>query len=110
MVTRAELHAAQARGMSEEELQRKVMGAAADLGWKTWHPTISIYSKRGWPDLVLAHPKRGRIMFRELKKETGDVSPSQQEWLATLTACGMDAAVWRPLDWVTGRITKELQP
>lgn len=108
MATRAEVHALQAAAMDEAELQREVIKLATQHGWRSWHPTIAVYSKRGWPDLVLANPRQGRILFRELKQQTGKVSDSQQEWLDTLRACGQDAAVWRPIDWVTGTITREL--
>ncbi len=110
MATRAEIHALQAKAMTEADLQREVEKAAKQLGWRVWHPRIAVYSQGGWPDLCLAHPGQGRVLFRELKTEAGRVTPSQQDWLAALTACGQDAAVWRPIDWYTGRITKELQP
>ena len=108
MATRAEVHALQAAAMDEAELQRKVEKAARDAGWRVWHPRIAVYSQGGWPDLVCAHPGQGRVIFRELKKQTGKVTDQQAEWLDTLTACGQDAAVWRPIDWVTGAITREL--
>lgn len=108
MATRAEVHALQAAAMDEAELQRKVEAAARAAGWRVWHPRIAVYSQGGWPDLVCAHPGQGRVIFRELKKQTGKVTDQQAEWLATLTACGQDVAVWRPIDWYDGTITREL--
>lgn len=54
--------------------------------------------KRGWLDIVLAHPARGLLLFRELKTNTGKVTPDQQKWLDVLAARGLDVGVWRPRD------------
>lgn len=59
-------------------------------GWVT--PT----SKRGWPDLVLWHPRQQRVLFVELKADDGKVTPEQAEVLAGLWAAGAEVGVWRP--------------
>lgn len=53
---------------------------------------------KGWPDLVLVHPRRGLLLVRELKSDRGRVRPEQKEWLEALRAVGVDADVWRPRD------------
>jgi hypothetical protein len=84
--------------VTEAQFQRQVIDLAKLAGWRVFHPRISIQSVPGWPDLVLV---RDRILFRELKSESGQTTPEQDAWLAALTAAGADAAVWRPADLET---------
>ena len=56
-------------------------------------------SSPGWPNLALVHPTRCLFLLAELKTETGRVKPEQEQWLAWLTAAGVDARLWRPSDW-----------
>jgi hypothetical protein len=52
----------------------------------------------GWPDLVLVRPPR--IIFAELKSESGKVRPEQTEWLSVLRLLpGAETHLWRPADW-----------
>lgn len=118
--------------MSEAEFQASVVKTARDLGWgvslAAWkrdnaeleaygqpaaaleglvfHPRFSVGSEPGWPDLVLVRRRDRRVLFRELKSDHGVVHPRQAAVLDLLTACGLDAAVWRPADME--RIGKEL--
>lgn len=120
------------RPMSEAEFQAAVVKTARDLGWgvslAAWkrdnaelavygqapeplaglvfHPRFSVGSEPGWPDLVLVRRRDHRVLFRELKSDAGVVHPRQAAVLELLTACGLDAAVWRPRD--LGRIGREL--
>lgn len=90
---------------SEREFQREVIKMAESLGWyvnhalpgkgRNKHLTLFI-GKRGFPDLVLCRPPR--LIFAELKSETGKLSTDQQEWLEALRACGAEVYVWRPSD------------
>ena len=105
--------------ITEKELQSTVIGWAETYGWLVYHqvdmgfqdPTTGKWkhSRRigpGFPDLVLVHPKRGRLIFAELKAEKGKLKPHQQEWLDALdNARSKDkpghthmVAVWRPSD------------
>lgn len=88
---------------SERDWQRQVIAAAELHGWRCWHDYDSRRNTAGWPDLVLCHPPRldrpGRALFVELKTATGRVSPTQQQWLDLLAACGLEVDVWRPADW-----------
>ena len=121
-----------ARPMSEADFQGRVTKLARDLGWgvslAAWkgvneqlaaygqppadleglvfHPRFSVGSEPGWPDLCLMRRRDGRVLFRELKSDAGVVHPRQAAVLNLMTACGLDAAVWRPAD--LERIGKEL--
>ena len=103
----------------EKDLQRAVIDLAERLGWRVMHihdsrrevrPGMCVGDRevRGWPDLTLVHPGKGRIMWRELKSSTGTLTDAQRGWLHDLRCCGMDAGVWTTDDWPV-RISAELQ-
>ena len=71
-----------------------------------FHPRFSVGSEPGWPDLVLIRRRDKRVLFRELKSDVGRVTDRQAAVLDLLTACGLDAGVWRPSDME--RIGREL--
>jgi len=93
-----------ARAMSEKQFQAVVVASAGRHGWLVYHTYDSRRSAPGYPDLHLVHVNAGLSVFRELKTETGRLSPDQRTWLEAITATGGDAAVWRPMDWFTGHI------
>lgn len=95
-----------AAGMSEDQLQRGVERLARSLGWLAYHTHDSRRSSPGFPDLVLV--RGDRVLFRELKTEKGRATPAQKTWLAALTAAGMDAGLWRPVQWFDRTIEREL--
>lgn len=106
--------------MTEAEFQQKVIDVARMYGWKVFHARPARFADgrvathftgdAGFPDLVLAHVKRG-IVFAELKSETGRTSPEQLEWIETMRA-HMEAYVWRPADWpqILRRLTRHDRP
>ena len=113
------------RAMSEKQWQSQVIQAAKAHGWLYYHTYDSRRSKEGFPDLVLV--RSPRLIFAELKTETGEVSAEQQVWLDELRKsheitvgefsvacerCGelhvgeiaakadvAEVYVWRPSDW-----------
>jgi hypothetical protein len=111
----------------EAAFQRHVESLASMLGWRSFHVSDSRkVTKRGvvgdrrikgFPDLVLIKPLAGhrhagspaadRVLFRELKTDTGRLSPEQREVLEQLAAAGANVDVWRPAD--LGRIEQELK-
>lgn len=101
--------ALQAKAMSERQLQELIIGLAKRMGWLSFHDYDSRRSTPGFPDLVLVHPRQRRILWRELKSETGTTTPEQKAWISALSLVGADVDVWRPRDWVSGRIERELR-
>lgn len=83
--------------MNETQWQKWVLEYAALRGWSRQHSRkTAIYRKdgtvrhataisgdAGYPDLTLA--RNGRIVFFELKSETGQLSIEQQDWLSSLS-------------------------
>ena len=94
--------------MTEKDLQAAVVRLAGYAGYMAYHTYDSRRSASGFPDLVLVNPDTGRLLWRELKTDTGRLTDAQENWLRALRAAGQDAAVWRPADWTAGRIEREL--
>ena len=93
--------------MTEAEFQQAVIDLARMTGWLVFHDHDSRRNTPGFPDLVLAHPKRG-VIFAELKSATGRLRPEQSRWLEVLALAGCETYVWRPADMqaITERLTQ----
>jgi hypothetical protein len=107
MVTQGEYQAACAKVMPEKDLLASVREMAVTLGFLVYHTHDSRRSEGGWPDVAIAG--HGRLLVRELKRQSGVVTPEQKVWLATLADAGVDAGVWRPADLLSGAILDELK-
>lgn len=79
--------------MTEKQFQEAVVEMAQILGWRVYHTFDSRRSAPGFPDLVLV---RDRIVYLELKTETGRISAQQADWIAAINAAGGNALVVRP--------------
>lgn len=104
------------RAIPEEQLRVDFAEAAGYLGWRFMHISDSRKVVRrdgkdiavgdeeckGWPDLFLAHPRSGRLLAVEVKRELEKVTPEQQAWLDDLAACGVATFVLRPSTWDEG--------
>lgn len=104
-----DFRALQAKAMSERQLQELIIELAKRMGWLAYHTFDSRRSTPGFLDLVMVHPRQRRILWRELKSETGTTTPEQKAWISALSLVGADVDVWRPRDWVSGRIERELR-
>ena len=92
--------------MSESQLSVHVRSALVLLHLRGYHTYNSRRSEPGFPDWVIVGQ---HLMFRELKTERGRLSAAQIAWLDDLKAAGQDAGIWRPSDWLSGRILSELK-
>ncbi|MGP5219417.1 VRR-NUC domain-containing protein [Arthrobacter rhombi] len=100
--------AGQVLAWSEKEFQQQVVDAAKRLGWLAYHTHDSRRSEPGFPDLVLVHPVKGLVMFRELKTQKGRTSTAQDTWIKALRAAGQNVSIWRPADYVSREIHRVL--
>jgi len=107
----------------EGKLQREIISYCDDLDarllllfpgvpgmrLKVHHEVDSKKSRRGLPDLIIAGP--GGLLIVELKRQdkAAQATVEQNEWLDTLAASGHAAYLWRPEDWVSGKIQREIQ-
>lgn len=74
-------------------------------GWRT--PTRGDWGA-GWPDLTLISPRRGRLVFAELKTESGKLAPEQEAVIMGMKRAGLEAWLWRPSDLDNGTILRIL--
>jgi hypothetical protein len=90
------------RAISEKDFLSTVTKLALLLGWLVYHAPDNLPGPGGWvqniragfPDLVLVRGKR--LLFLELKRETGKTTQAQDEWLFALRDAGVEAWVVRP--------------
>jgi hypothetical protein len=81
---------------TEKQFQSQVVELATVLGWRVYHTWNSIHSVRGFPDLVLC---RERLIFVELKSDSGKLSSHQESWIESLKIAQSEVYVWRPKDF-----------
>lgn len=104
--------------MRESQLQSAIIEAAQRLGFRVMHQqaamrrdgswVTAIAGSPGWPDLVLLRPPR--LIVAELKSVKGVLSQEQALWLNGLKlVAGVEAYLWRPGDWTSGRIEEVLR-
>jgi hypothetical protein len=99
-----------ARTMTEAQLQRQVIDMARFHGFTLWYHTHrSDRSPAGFPDLVLVSRRQKRILYRELKRKGGRVTPAQQAWIDGLRDVGQDACIWTPVHLFNGEIEASLR-
>jgi hypothetical protein len=97
-----------ARAMVEDQLMENIRGLVKLLRLYAFH----VHDARkcwgpGYPDLTICGPCG--VIFRECKTEHGTVRPEQTAWIYALKAAGQNADVWRPRDWFSGKIERELR-
>lgn len=94
---------------TEASFQRRVIALAQANGWRVAHFRKARTAKgwvtpvaadgKGFPDLVLVHPTRRRVLWWECKRDDGKTTDEQYVWLSDLVDAGERAAVVRPRDW-----------
>lgn len=90
---------AHARTLSERDFQRQVVELAKICGWRVYHPFLSKWSERGFPDLTMVRARDGRLIFAELKTNKGRLTSDQAEWQNCLGTTAAEVYVWRPADF-----------
>lgn len=152
--------AAEVLRWKEARLQTEVMQLATDAGWHVpsrerreleeqvaafglppeplpgvvYHDRVAYRSEPGWPDLVMVRRRDRRLLFAELKTETGPVRKRQAEvldllrcletgrsiceratstnqgvsWDAPRSGVSIQVFVWRPSDYLSGAIAEVL--
>jgi hypothetical protein len=63
----------------------------------------------GWPDLFLVHPKQQRVLFAELKSDSGHLRDEQVRMLELFATAGQEAYLWYPHDLDSGSIYRTLR-
>ncbi len=92
------MNTATAKAMSEREYQDLITEYAELKGFLKYHTWNSRRSDPGFPDLVLVRPPR--LIFAEVKRESGKVTVHQRRWLDTLGEIPhLETYLWYPSDW-----------
>ena len=73
----------------EKDFQQRVTDLADAHGWDWQHCRRPQEDRPGFPDLVLWHPGRGLVLFRELKRDGG----------RQLTHAQMSRLLWPDQGW-----------
>lgn len=94
--------------ITEKQFESQVKSVAKMFGWLYYHTWKSIHSPAGFPDCVFV---RERVVWAELKRENGQPTPEQCEWLEALAEAGQEVYLWRPSDMEPngGKILEVLQ-
>ena len=95
--------------MTETELKNAIIELAGWTGWLVHHDLPALDKRGAWrthvqgdvgfPDLLMLHPRKGKMLVAELKGDKGKTTPEQDSWLSAFRAAGIAAEVWRPKDW-----------
>jgi hypothetical protein len=103
--------------MTEAQLQTAVIELARLLGWRVAHfrPALTARGWRtavegdgaGFPDLVLARPRR--LLFVELKGPKGLLATAQVDWMNALLGAGAEYHCWWPFEWTDGTVERILR-
>jgi hypothetical protein len=109
MTTTAEYQVQLAKTMTENALQNQFDALADALGWRSYHTHDSRRSPGGFPDSCLVHARQRRLLFVELKTMKGKTSTKQHDWIADLTAVGVEVHLLRPIDLLDGSIERILR-
>lgn len=86
-------------GITEKAFMAEVQKYAKRCGWRCYHTYNSRRSQAGFPDLCMA--RSDRLIFAELKTETGELTADQSNWIEDLRKVGppVEVYLWRPRDW-----------
>ena len=84
--------------VAEKAFQQVVLDFAKLNGWRSYFTHNSCRSPPGFPDLTMV--RGDRLLFAELKTETGVASVDQAQWMLALTEVpSVEGYFWRPSDW-----------
>lgn len=79
---------------SEAAFGKQVRALATTLHWWSYHPQLSRWSERGWPDWVFIRGER--VVFAELKRDDTTITPHQARVITMLRNAGQEVYIWRP--------------
>ena len=97
--------------MTEGQLQAAIIHLAELMCWRLYHVTnvhksLRSHTSVGFPDL---HMVRGRrIVYAELKDAKKPRTDQQDEWARAIQKTDAEYYLWRPADWMSGRVDEVL--
>lgn len=86
---------------TEREFQARVTELARINGWSVYSvPDSRRATLSGYPDLTMWRTSDRRLIFAELKRERGRISPAQEIIIGQLRALRLaEVYLWKPSDW-----------
>ena len=96
-----------ASDMTEDMLLAAIIDYCGWLHLQWFHDYDPKRNPPGFPDLFIAGP--GGHLIAELKTSHGQLKPDQVKWKYTLQSSGAPWRLWRPGDWISGKIGAELR-
>lgn len=105
----AQYRAHLARSMGEtgkEGLQAEVSAICARLGLFCYHVPDSrrLKGMAGFPDCWILNMRTGRVLYAELKSQSGQQTGEQKAVMYALQAGKHDYVLWRPSDLLDGTL------
>ena len=94
------------RNRDEVEFQLKIQHYAESLGYWVMRIPDSRLVKAGWPDLTILGG--WKVLYREVKLDGTYNSRAQRDVGRMLWRANQDWDCWRPVNWESGKIQKEL--
>ena len=88
--------------ITEKQFESQVKGLAAVFGYIYYHTWRSFHSPSGYPDCTLVRLEpEPRLIYAELKSETGQPTIDQYIWLQILQNVGspVECYLWKPSDF-----------
>jgi len=93
--------------ISEKDFLKTIIDYAHLRGWAVAHFRTSMTQSGRWAtavqadgagfvDLVLV---RDRVVWAEVKREKGMLSPDQEDWRERLLSAKQEYYCWKPSDW-----------
>ena len=81
--------------LGETPWQSQIVRVVNTLGGYAYHPKLSKWSQRGWPDLSVLMPS-GLALWIECKDDDGLLSEHQVDVIDRMVRCGLQVHVLRP--------------
>lgn len=78
-----------------------MLDGLAVFGWIVFLDRVAWRSDPGYPDITAVHPEQRRVIWVELKTESGRLSPRQEDWRWVLESAGQEWYLWRPSSWAS---------
>lgn len=86
--------------LAETPWQAQIVRVASTLQFYSYHPHLSKWSARGWPDLSLLGQRGastpGRALWIECKDDDGVLTEDQVKVIDLMLGCGLEVHVLRP--------------
>ena len=93
--------------LQEAEFEQELIREMRSAGHGVWKLNPAAMPGGGVPDLLII-TKDGNVLFRELKTDGGKLKSHQAAFLLNLRKHDYFVGLWRPADWESGKIEKEI--